>query len=180
MKRLVYEERSNLSRELESAWESVRVGGKIPNRSDFDILELPEILPELIVVNVGAEADKTMQIVYAGSEFRQLFGTEITGMDATDIFLTSNREELWSSLRQVFDTPCGIVQQNVASYASKDSHLVEVTVFPLIGGSDKHDLILASAQRIESNLFDGTDVAIEFQKSDKWSWIDVGFGTPPY
>lgn len=180
MKRLCYEERSNLSRELEHAWNSVRVDRKMPNRSDFDLLEMPEIVPQLIVADVDVEADKTMQIVFAGSDFLQLFGTEITGMDATDIFLASNREELWNSLRQVFDTPCGLVQHNVASYASKSSHVLEVTVFPLIGSSDKNDLVVASAEMVKSDLFDGSDEAIEFQKSDKWSWIDVGFGIPPY
>ncbi len=180
MKRLAYEERSNLSRELERAWGTVRVDRKIPNRSDFDVLEIPEVLPELIVVNVGTEADKTMQIIFAGSDFRQLVGTEITGMDAADIFLTTGREELWDSLRQVFDTPCGLVQRNIASYSSKNSHVLEVTAFPLIGSYDQQDLIVVTVQKIKSDLFDGSDEVVELQKSDKWSWIDVGFGTPPY
>ncbi len=63
---------------LRRYWDEVRGGRAMPSRADIDPADIPRLLPNLFLVDVGPTVDD-LRWRLAGTEVVRLFGLELTG-----------------------------------------------------------------------------------------------------
>lgn len=65
-------------------WQKIRGGRKMPRRADVDPIDIPALLPHVVLVQVGEKPCRFF-IRLAGSALRDVYGFEITGRCLNDI-----------------------------------------------------------------------------------------------
>jgi hypothetical protein len=69
-----------LLRSLYEYWDGVRGGRRMPARADIDPVEIPKVLPYIIMYNVAPGGGFTIRLV--GEEVQQFVGRNTTGQPA--------------------------------------------------------------------------------------------------
>ena len=75
----------------------------IPSRADFDPMDLPHLLPRLILVDVMREPED-FRFRLVGSFFYDHSRKPLTGMRFSDLYGSPERSTLWSNYRSVAQT----------------------------------------------------------------------------
>lgn len=72
-----------------------RAGGRLPARGDVDPLEIPGLLPNLLLIDVGQEPETPSLIVrLAGTLIVERYGEDYTGRDLREINFGDQRERV--------------------------------------------------------------------------------------
>lgn len=71
-------------RELCSYWRECANARQMPSRNDFDPADIPDLLPDLSLIDVGAGLHEAV-VRLAGTRLRDIYGCEITGQRLLDL-----------------------------------------------------------------------------------------------
>ncbi len=112
-------------------WEKKRAGRSVPIRQDIDPLELKELLPHLIVVEIEAP----FRVLYrlAGTLIVEMNGIELTGRyldDLSDVE-ASYVEQLMAAYRLAWENQQPVFGAYDWPTKSNEKYLVEFGIFPV-------------------------------------------------
>ncbi|SNT08760.1 PAS domain-containing protein [Tropicimonas sediminicola] len=88
---------------VERYWNSLRINGQLPARSEIDPKGLERALSRCFILERVAPGVARFRL--SGSHLNDLLGMEVRGMPLTSFFLPDARKAVGDALAQVFDTP---------------------------------------------------------------------------
>lgn len=87
--------------DLHAYWQSRRGTRPVPLRRDIDPLEIPRLLPFLMLIEVERLEPLQWRIRLAGTNFRRFFGRDLTGMTQNEADLDGGLAEMCRDWREV-------------------------------------------------------------------------------
>ncbi len=172
--------RSKLSLGFEHYWRSLQEGTRVPEYARFDPLEIPALIPNLVIIEIGPSPAREMSVRLAGSTTRQNMGINVAGHDAHEFYDEADREYVRASAEALIETPCGVVQRNNVQYEKADNAVTEMTFFPLSGKTGDTFYVVGVADWVGYQFDQSSDRPMKVQLSDHYAWIDVGSGIPDF
>lgn len=180
MPRIDASERSETSLQLEEWWHSIRDGKEIPKRGTLDLLDRPELVPDIAAVEIDFQASEKLKVIFTGSSYSHRIGVEVTGVDAINLFKNVEIDSHWKFLEVVFGTPCGLIRHYDVVIRNGSRRTLELTIFPLSGSDAEPDVLAVGTCFIGFDHDTGKKMPTRLAPLSKWSWIDVGSGVPDY
>lgn len=172
--------RSKLSLGFERYWRSLREGGRVPEYAQFDPLEIPTLVPNLVIIDMSRSSEPKMSVRLSGSTMQENIGMNLTGLDAHEFYDQADSDYLWASAEALIATPCGVVQRNNVQYEKADNAVTEMTFFPLSGKTKDTFYVVGVADWVGYQFDQSSDRPMRVQLSDHYAWIDVGSGVPDF
>ena len=85
-------------RKLFDYWSARKGARRFPSRRDFDPIDVPDLLQDLLLVEVERTSDSPMRFRFrvAGGRFRDIYGEELTGRWLHELDLGAYRDH-WSA-----------------------------------------------------------------------------------
>lgn len=77
--------RSILLRSLFDYWQSKMRGRQMPDRADIDPIEIPKLLPNIVLIDILPDRPDCFRYRLVGTEIVRVFGREMTGRTTDDI-----------------------------------------------------------------------------------------------
>jgi hypothetical protein len=128
-------------KELLSYWEEKRAGRPHPRRADIDPLDIPDILPLLLMVDT-LMGKQNYRIRVMGTKAVEVFERDYTGKNIVDMDFDGSDEQVMAAIRDVTgeDRPVRLDLEMV----NRDNMIIryEMLLLPLSRDSDKPDLVL--------------------------------------
>lgn len=170
--------RTTLSLAMEAYWRGLPRLGKVPGAKSFDLIDIPELLPNLILIEVATEPAQIMTVTYAGSTICERSGFDITGIDYREIYEPHVHEALWNSTQRMIEHPCGHYQLTEVHYQNAATGVAEGTSFPVSGAAPDRHLIVGITDWIGFGPSDDLTAPVKVSKTISRRWVDIGYGIP--
>lgn len=170
--------RTQLSMDLEAYWRSLPRTGKVPAHPLFDLLDIPHLLSNVIIIEVNTEMPGVMKVTFSGSTINERSGTDITGIDYRELYPSPAHSALWQSALTMVEHPCGHYQYTEVQYENAESGITEGTSFPVSGRSPNHHFIVGTTEWVGFALSGRLGKAAQVTNTISRQWIDIGFGVP--
>jgi hypothetical protein len=123
-------------------WHRLRGGRRLPLRADFDPIEVPELLPYVIVIDVLRDP-QDFQYRLLGTTLDRVFGADFRGKRFSELAFTRPGTPLW-------DECCRVVAEQVplrstVAFLGSDRavHKAEHLAMPFSDGGETVDMLLA-------------------------------------
>ncbi|MEQ9334639.1 PAS domain-containing protein [Thalassobaculum sp.] len=128
-------------RELRDYWLSLAAGRVMPAREDLDPLDIPRLLPNLMLVDVFHDPQR-FRLRLVGTRLTELAKRDSTGrwMDAS--LYGDNTERVLLDLRACADTGAPVASLDTAPYLENDWIRAEALLLPLGRQDGTVDMIL--------------------------------------
>lgn len=92
--------------QLRAYWESLRIGGRLPLRSDIDPRGMAAALDQVFLIERIAPGHARFRL--AGNQFHDLMGMDVRGMPLSSLFDPGARARLEQGLTGLFDDAAGL------------------------------------------------------------------------
>lgn len=172
------DQRSSISEAFEAYWRSLPREGTLPDYKDFDPLDIPDLLPHLIVFEVKRLPREMITIRFTGSLVDERTGFNSIGMDLQDFYGETENDFTFENVATMLRMPCGLVQYNDVRYEKTQSAHTEGTGFPMKSADAQIDYMVCVANWTSYTVEENVDTPMVIQRSDNFEWIDVGHGVP--
>lgn len=128
-------------REIYDYWLSKTGPAQMPSRNDIKPSEVVRLLPNVSLIDVH-ENPSRFSVRLAGTQLREIFGHEITGLFVDEIVCDTNKDYWHNTCLNIVET--GIPDQGVIRGPQHDKdHLVQFWLrLPLSTGGNKTGMIL--------------------------------------
>jgi len=149
----------------------------VPNKSDFNPAAVKNILPHILMHDLGTPGRSILRLV--GTGIVERIGFDPTGRDYVEFVSEDRREEAYDELFKTASFPCGMRVIIEGRYESGQIHVSEALGYPLIADDDGHPLLVFVDDVIEKIGWQHkADKQIEYYKIRQRDYIDIGFGVP--
>jgi len=129
-------------RALYDYWDERRSGRNMPGRQDLDPLDVPALLPNLMLIDV-AVAPFRMAYRVVGTALVERMGRDTTGMSVEEAYVGSDWEKILKDYLYVIEKRQPCLRQNRSTDA-KGRHLIsQRLLLPLSSAGKVVDMILA-------------------------------------
>lgn len=170
--------RSDLSQRLEDYWLSLYSGGRIPYYDEFDVLDIPDLIPHLLVVESAIKPGGPITIKLAGSEIRARLKLDLTGRDVVELYGKEHTELLGQSVTAMVEKPCGVHQFNHVRQQDAENTITEMTGFPLASREKGKCFLIMLVHWVGFSMTEKVELPIKVMTSETYDWIDLGKGVP--
>ena len=130
-------------RALYDYWDGRRSGGGLPGRQDLDPLDIPALLPHLMLIDVVAPESLRFRLV--GTALVGRWGRDTTGLSAEHGYPGGDWEQILSDYRYVIGERRPCLRHNAVSDSQGNRHAHQRLVLPLARDGKSVDMILAAA-----------------------------------
>ncbi|WP_419903105.1 PAS domain-containing protein [Kiloniella sp.] len=170
---------SSLCQRLHDYWWEIKHSSDqtVPKRSDFDPAAVKDILPHILMHDLGTPGRSILRLVGTGVVDR--LGFDPTGRDYVEFVSEDRKEEAYNELFKTASFPCGMRVVVEGRYQSGQTHISEALGYPLSANRDGHPLIIFVDDLIEKiEWHQKYDKQLEYYKIKQRDYIDIGFGVP--
>lgn len=131
-------------RALYDYWDERRSGRRMPGRKDLDPLDVPKLLPNLMLIDVVAVPFR-MAYRLVGTALVERMGRDATGLSVEEAYLGGDWEKILRDCRFVIEKGLPCLRQNNAVDAKGRQLAYQRLLLPLASGGERVDMILAGA-----------------------------------
>lgn len=85
---------------LKAYWSGKCAGRPMPARRDLDPVDIPKLLPNILLLDVEADTDR-IRMRLAGTRITDLYGRDYTGQYLDEIYFGRNRERVMEAYESV-------------------------------------------------------------------------------
>lgn len=171
-------ERSKASLAFEKKWSDFQSSDKlIPGRIDFDILDLVDYLPQLVIAEIDLGAKK-MPIKFAGTAIRDFVGFELTNVDFIDFDKNHDPEQGWKRRAAYHGHPCGRFEILEIGFSARKTIACGLTILPLLGRNGEQQVAVFVEPEEIRKAFGKLAPKMNGEKISFGIYIDLGAGTP--
>ena len=85
--------------ELYAYWDSKRAGRAMSSRSDIDPLEIPQLLPILLICDVEPNSER-LKVRLVGTKIVEFYGADYTGQYIDELDLGDRRQAVLNAYRE--------------------------------------------------------------------------------
>ena len=133
---------NELLRELHDCWDGKRAGRAMASRSDIDPLDIPRILPNLLLFDVQAES-RRFKARLVGTAIVDLYGADYTGRYLDEIELGGGREQILKDYETCLELRRPAIS-NGLFWNLRDAQLrIERLILPLSDDQEEANMLLA-------------------------------------
>lgn len=132
--------RSALLRSLFDYWQSKLRGRRLPDRADIDPIEIPKLLPNLVLVDVLPGRPDCFRYRLIGTGIVRVFGRDMTGRTTDDIPNPKLKKLAVESFLACRDAAAPMGQEWLRPWTGVQDY--ERVMLPLTRGSDEIAIIL--------------------------------------
>lgn len=173
-------DRTEASRTFEAWWRRLAAGKTLPSYSEFDPLDVPDLVPHLFSCEVTLGDTFSAVIRFSGSKTHELTGFNLTGKSAGSFFDEATFAGVEASVRTITGMPCGVVQLNDVLYDKAPNAVTETTTLPMKTDGPDRFYLVGTFQWVGSHI-DGTKgFPMRILAAKHYDWIDIGKGTPDF
>jgi hypothetical protein len=159
---------------LWSYWSSIRAGGLVPHRKDFDPMAIVRQLP--IVSLIERQAPMLWPIRLVGTEIVNRSG-ELTGRNFLDLVTLEQRAEQDRRLADLLEQPCGSISLRTNVRRVGTSYLVRTVTLPLRDADGRVRMLIATNEQIEHDVLAPKSALGQLRIAER-RFLDIGAGTP--
>lgn len=159
---------------LWSYWSSIRNGGLVPYRRDFDPMAIVRQLP--VVSLVEREAPQVWIIRLVGTEIVNRSG-ELTGRNFLDLLAPEQRADQDRRLAELLEHPCGSVSVRSNIRRAGSSYLVRTVTLPLRSNDGKTRMLIATNEEVDRDRLAPKSDLGHLRIAER-RFIDIGAGKP--
>jgi hypothetical protein len=159
---------------LWSYWSSIRAGGLVPYRKDFDPMAIVRQLP--IVSLIEREAPMLWPIRLVGTEIVNRSG-ELRGRNFLDLVAPEQRAEQDRRLSSLIEHPCGSISLRTNVRRSGASYLVRTVTLPLRSPDGRTRMLIATNEEIDRDVLAAKSALGQLRIAER-HFIDIGAGKP--
>ena len=135
--------RSAKLQQLYDYWDGKRLApDQLPSRKCLDPLDIPALLPWLILFDVG-ETPRDTRYRLVGTKVTERIGRDLTGTLIADGFWGAETEQILARYWKVAQTRIPEVNMRSVKDAAQKSHQYEFMMLPLASDGHKVDMLLA-------------------------------------
>lgn len=114
-------------------WQRKRANRPLPNRADIDPMEIPTVLPYVLLVERSDEARFRFRL--AGTAVVEAYGMELTGRHVDEVFPPSRRVLAEQHYAMVYQSGRPITAVNRYTNSRGVEHVASRLILPLAGGA---------------------------------------------
>ena len=133
----------NNTEQLMAYWRSLRRGGALPVRRDFDPTQVFELLPQLFMLDIGAAR---LPFRLAGEFLIDLHGKPLKGVDFQGLFVTASRRIVAQATLAALGDPEPVVLDAEAFTEDGRSMTLEIMLAPLTDAEGRPERLLGLYQ----------------------------------
>ncbi|MEQ9145722.1 MAG: PAS domain-containing protein [Parvibaculaceae bacterium] len=160
-------------------WKSLCSPNAIPSSEDFDLIRVPEALPDITYWEMMPDDDVICRM--AGTQVIARMQHDITGARLSCVMPEAMRPTVLRDLKTILTHPCALWFQHQNRHATGKVVRIEALMLPLAGGRKAHPKFIAVNHMLETLRYDAdvSNTAVELgQTTDGHAFIDVGWGVP--
>lgn len=124
-------------------WRSLSVGGRIPHRADFDPARVPDLLPQIFMLELGTG---TLPFRLAGEFLIDLHGRPLRGVDFQTLFSTGGRRVVTQAALSALNSPEAAVLAGEGWSEEGKSVGLEIALAPLAGAQGRVERLVGLYQ----------------------------------
>lgn len=159
-------------------WASLPRPDLVPARADFDPVAVPAILPTFVIHELHAPSD--IRIRLAGTEIREHYGVEITGLNYLDFVAPERQATASRAIFLVCEQPCGMLVRLSSRTAAGSVMVNESLALPMRDDDGRIRLVYyQSNSRPMLNRDPGEDPLLRHELVGR-HFLDIGAGVPDY
>lgn len=121
-------------------WEAKRLGREMPARSDIDPSDIPDLLPNIYLIDVSYDPN-VFRFRLAGTEIVRLFCEEVSGKTIDQLATVALRSLLRSQYEEVIDARAPIADEDAFVHRRK-SYSYNWLLMPLSAGGRVVDMLM--------------------------------------
>lgn len=174
------QERSEASLAFEAYWRSLARPKTLPDFADFDLLGIPELVPNLITCEVSLAPVPDMTVRFSGSATQERSGLNLTGLRPADLFDEVALEAVRLSIATMIQTPCGGIQHNDVLYENAQNAVTEMILLPVATQKPDTYFLVGLVEWIGFHAEGSNEHPMRILPSTNYHWIDLGHGTPDW
>ena len=140
-------------REAFKLWDSKRGKRHMPSRADFDPVEMPKLLPSIILVDVESDGPR-LKIRLAGTKIVDMFGANYTGSYMDEIQFGDVREKILREYNLAASEKRPVFSDHEFRKLNDYHHTVERVILPLSNDDETVNMLLA---------------VVDFERTQRWS-----------
>lgn len=171
-------QRSQISKSLEAYWCSLEASGPLPDFESFDLLEIPDLIPNLMIVQIFEKPGRQMIVRFSGTIVRDRAGFDPTGHDFLEFYDVSQRDTAWRVIQTTLRHSCGFLVNSNTQYKDAPGFLMEGSAFPFSSRDGTSFYSAGVVDWIGVNLARPVETPVLILEADSFSWLDIGFGVP--
>ena len=165
-------------------WSSLPRPGHVPDREDFNPLQLRRLLP--IVSLVEHMEPGVWRIRLIGTEIRSRSGRDLTGLNFLDLLDPAGRAATARRIGAMISHPCGSWSIRLQRRRSGLEYCVRAVSLPLRDREGRVRLVIVTNEEIGPGVAIGprvsaacSDDQMTLMSHSASGWIDIGAGVPP-
>lgn len=133
---------SEILRKLHDYWDEKRAGRAMPSRSDIDPLDIPSLLPNLLLFDVEAES-RRLRARLVGTAIVELYGADYTGKYLDEIDFGDRRDQILEDYATCVELRRPSIS-NRLFWNLRDAQLrIERLILPLSNDQETVNMLLA-------------------------------------
>ena len=130
-------------RALYDYWERSRPGEGLPGRQHLDPLDIPELLPNLLLIDVLSPENFRYRLV--GTALAARVGRDTTGLSIIEAYPNDDWEEIHPDYRYIIDSRRPCLRWTAVTDIRGTSQAYQRLLLPLARDGERVDMILAAA-----------------------------------
>ena len=136
------------ARELYAYWDSLRIGRPLPRSTDIDLVDIPSILPNVMIY--AATTDNDFRLRFFGTALVRAVGADLTGLRLTDVMEKLDATETINGCLRILSGPLAMVNRYQSTAQEGGDYESEHLLLPLGDANGAGTEILCHAQKIDS------------------------------
>lgn len=128
---------------LHRYWLDKRGARRFPARNDIDPLEIPQLLSNIVLVDVLPSPERQFRFRLVGTAVVQLYGADFTGQTLDEIETGNLQDIIRAGYQQVLETSAPCFQQGDVHYQDRFWVHYRRIILPLGEREDRPDMLLA-------------------------------------
>lgn len=133
---------STLLQELYAYWDRKCAGRAMPSRGDIDPLEIPQLLPNLLICEVESNTER-LKVRLVGTKIVEFYGGDYTGQYFDEVDFGDRREAVLSAYLDCIHSMQPSIQAHMFWNIRGLHYEVERVILPLSNDQKRVDKVLA-------------------------------------
>ncbi|TNE39425.1 MAG: PAS domain-containing protein [Alphaproteobacteria bacterium] len=134
--------KSELLRQAHTLWEKKRAGREMPSRADFDPLEMPHLLPQILMMDVEHEGPR-FRVRLAGTRIVEMYGSDYTGKYLDKIEFGDMAEKVLSDYKFALTERRPVFTDHMFRQANDYRQRIERVILPLSSDGETVNILFA-------------------------------------
>ncbi len=160
-------------------WQSVRKGPAVPSCTDFDLLDIANWLPDIVLLDVVSL--DTVMTRFAGTMLVERIGMDPTGLNLLSMQAKNSLDQAARAYSSMANLPCGGISRFVSVYSSGREAIARSLYLPIRAPAGEPPRLVSMSTREEgggSIYAEPVERTVTGTKILSIDWFDLGFGVP--